>query len=147
MTKLTTVYCLFGRSTRMWARSWGENGWSLPAKLLLELGIGDVAPEDDGVLQEGLGSAEDVEHAAGLLSNLLLSFFKNSFRVVNSVSLFFKSKHSFKKITSQGIIIYAVCKQLENNGKIKKSVDERAITHDIWYPLGINVNIKPGQSQ
>ena len=81
----------------MWARSGGENGWSLPAKLLLELGIGDVAPEDDGVLQEGLGSAEDVEHAAGLLSNLLLSFFKNSFRVVNSVSLFFKSKHSFKK--------------------------------------------------
>ena len=57
-------------------------------KLLLELGIGDVAPEDEGVVQGGLGSAEEVD----LLSNSRLS------RVLNSVSLFFKSKYSFKLI-------------------------------------------------
>lgn len=61
-------------------------------KLLLELGIGDVAPEDEGVVQGGLGSAEEVEQVADLLSNSRLS------RVLNSVSLFFKSKYSFKLI-------------------------------------------------
>jgi len=57
-------------------------------KLLLELGIGDVAPEEDGVVQGGLGSADDVEYVAVLLSKRNLSLF------LSSLSLFFKSKYS-----------------------------------------------------
>ena len=85
---LTTVYWWLGRCTLICARRGGENGWSLPAKLLLELGIGDVAPDEDGVVQGGLGSADDVEYVAVLLSNRNLSLF------LSSLSLFFKSKYS-----------------------------------------------------
>ena len=41
-------------------------------------------------MQGGLGSADDVEHVADLLSNSSFS------RVLNSVSLFFKSTYSLK---------------------------------------------------
>lgn len=74
----------------MWVRSvWGENGWSLPVKLLLELGIiGDVAPEEEGVVHGGLGSADEVD----LLSRSNLS------RVLSSDNLFLKSLYSWERI-------------------------------------------------
>lgn len=84
----TTVYWWLGRYTLMCARRGGENGWSLPVKLLLELGIGDVAPDEEGVVQGGLGSADEVEHVAVLLSNRYFSL------VFNSVSLCCKSTYS-----------------------------------------------------
>lgn len=83
----------------MWARRGGENGWSLPVKLLLELGIGDVAPDEDGVVLWGLGSADEVEHVAVLLSNRTFSL------VVNSVSLFCKSTYSWNKISTWNKVV------------------------------------------
>lgn len=103
---LTTVYWWLGRCTLIWARRGGENGWSLPVKLLLELGIGDVAPEDDGVVQGGLGSADDVEHVAGLLSKRNFSLF------LNSVSLFFKSTYSLGR-KSNRVLILVKCKMIK----------------------------------
>lgn len=84
------MYCWLGRFTRMWGRSvGGENGWSLPVKLLLELGIiGDVAPEEEGVVHGGLGSADEVD----LLSRSNLS------RVLSSDNLFLKSLYSWERI-------------------------------------------------